>query len=444
MKKSNNLVLLLSFMTFVVIAALLYTVHKQKEYNADEPVMIPEQYTSRSAYLEEPDYPDQPYINQFSEEVRSKFLYREVDFNLPKYVKLKDTTEALMSGLVTFHLPTSSKASCASCHDGKISGHSNDEFPFGRRGKLDEIMRGIVGSSWKVDLQNVRTPPLTLSCYIQNALTSGELGMGGMNEGISDSLMIKSNWRNVFEIDGIYTQIIAGMDVHDLGSLPVETKNIKAIDTLLKNAFYPLTSKQLSEYRLSQRELEIIVAMGMWEKINLPNTHFQRSLMGLEEFKYWDGFNGYGKYCESCHGGVAMGLTSRAYKIGQSDYKGLQNVTGLSIHNGYIKVPTIVNADLAPFKFHTSEKMTIYKTNLAHQRDVMLDFGNQEKTVRKGYIPEMTKQEARDIARFVKFGLTDKDIGRLTKPEYIKQWSAKEAKRMKLVNNALQHEKTKY
>ncbi len=292
-------------------------------------------------------------------ELHQKYLqpkdYKEVDYRSP--IPIIDTLAALQLGELLFHNPQATlQGSCASCHKVEKAGFGLTQFPIGNRGDFDVILSHYQDGV-NIDVQDVKTPA-TANCYETDiALWSGALGAKGINKDVSKMKLASFKEQNALGLDGIYTQVFVGGDVHNITPMIENCKDVPFWDEKANKAF----GNKLSIYNGS-------IAIGMYEKSQVTSqSNFQRWLRGESEKLHSEqGFKIFLEKCESCHTGSQFGGNVIAEKIGKSDFQGRFILTGDINDLDMVKAPQLYNMKDSPTYFHSSEPITLFRAIKRH------------------------------------------------------------------------------
>ena len=279
----------------------------------------------------------------------------EVDYNSP--LNIKNLDAALQFGMLAFHSPLAAdQGSCASCHNIERAGYSNEPFPFGNRGKFDEMMKRLFDVD-DTDKPDIRTPAVVNCLTGENMLWGGELGSGGFNKDVDIDKLRKFKEHNTIGNDGVYTQVDVGLDAHNISSLVAACMDDERLQTLSKKAF---------GYDVS--DITLITAIGIYEKsVISSDANFQRFVRGeVDELHEPEGFVLFMENCYSCHSGAAFGNEDLAHKVGVSKFEGRFRLTGENKDKNVVKVPGLYNVSDAPGYFHNAEQITLYKAIRRH------------------------------------------------------------------------------
>jgi len=362
--------------------------------------------------------------------------------NIPQDPKNKLSTSKVALGKLLFHetglavnpnlTVSAGTYSCASCHTAKAGfqacktqGIGEGGAGFGMRGEGRNLSNDYPAEH--VDVQPVRTPSALNVAYQENMLWNGQFGATGLNAGTYNQWTEDTpKETNNLGFEGVETQAIAGMDVH----------NLAANDNLLKHDEYKtLFSQSFPEVQNEQYTTEhFALAIAAYERTLLATeAPFQQWLKGnygaLNEQEKRGALLFFSKAnCSSCHTGPALN-SMEFYALGMEDLSQQANVlikdekevettnlgrggfTKKEADNYKFKVPQLYNLKDSPFFGHGASFKTVssvlrYKNEAVKENDKVAD---------AHLSPEfealnLSKVEIENLVAFIEHGLYDDNL----------------------------------
>lgn len=329
--------------------------------------------------------------------------------------------------------------SCASCHHVKAGfqacvpqGIGDGGIGFGVQG--EKRAKNAKYSDDEVDVQPIRTPSALNIAYQTNVLWNGQFGATHLNQNTQSSWTAGTpKEKNNLGFQGTETQAIAGQDVHRLFISKTFIDAFPAYKTMFKSAF---PSMDLNDNL--QLKINAGLAIAAYERTLLATeAPFQQWLKGNYDAMTTDQKNGaklfFGKAnCTQCHDGPSLanmnfyGLGMNDLKNGnygtntvvsitdsKAEFKGRGGFTGKAEDMYKFKVPQLYNLINSPFYGHGAsfskiEDVIAYK-NAAKSQNTKVPASQ----LAAEFKPlNLTSEEIRLLAEFIKNGLNDKNLQR--------------------------------
>lgn len=346
-----------------------------------------------------------------------KLLFHETGIALdPKYEN---------DGMETF--------SCASCHHAqggfqanKMQGIGDGGMGFGVNGEGRDP--NPIYSIDSIDVQPIRTPTAMNGAYQSVMLWNGQFGATGMNEGTESQWPMGTPiFNNMFGLEGLETQAIAGLTVHRMRVDEDVCEDIAFYEDLFDIAF----SDWPEETRYSARTAGMAIAA--YERVLLANqAPWQDYLRGnnnaLSDSEKRGATLFFSKAeCGSCHSGPALNSMSfhalgmnnlegpGVFRTSPSDNENLGRggFTGNADDDYKFKTPQLYNLKDSPFFGHGG--------NFSSVREVV-EYKNlgiaENPTVPASQLAEefhplnLTDQEITDLVNFIEYSLYDANLMR--------------------------------
>lgn len=239
------------------------------------------------------------------------------------------------------------KYSCASCHRAD-AGFSSGNLQGIGEGGLGDLNR--INNSYDSDIQNLKSPTALNVAFQKNTLWNGKLGYSNHNLELSHLFVDDGSILNLFEMEGVETQVLAGLKVHRLIDENNDLNNSFLNEGIYKNLFQEVFDGDISF-------LNVAKSIAAYERSILSNeAPFQLYLKGNKNalsYKEKQGlllFLGKAK-CIQCHNGPSLS-DGNFYKIGFKDFP-------LEITNGSFKDfegrSSFTNDYIDLFRFKTSQ-----------------------------------------------------------------------------------------
>ena len=346
-----------------------------------------------------------------------KLLFHETGIGLtPKYEN---------EGMATY--------SCASCHHAqggfqanRIQGIGEGGIGFGVNGEGRNP--NPIYSLDSLDVQPIRTPTAMNGAYQSVMLWNGQFGATGMNEGTESQWPMGTPiFNNMFGLEGLETQAIAGLTVHRMKVDEEFCQEIEIYEDLFDIAFpdWP------QETRYTARTAGMAIAA--YERVMLSNqAPWQDWLRGntnaLSDSEKRGATLFFSKAeCGSCHTGPAMNSMS-FHALGMNDLDG-PGVYGTSPDNtanlgrgGFtgnadddykFKTPQLYNLKDSPFFGHGGNFTSVRKIVEYKNAGIAENTTVPETQLAEQFHPlNLTEQEITDLVNFIEYSLYDANLMR--------------------------------
>lgn len=325
-------------------------------------------------------------------------------FDAPEEIKkrIKDFSKLQLVGKLAVLAPSNTHGSCAmsSCHNALNDFNPEERHSVGKAGLFDMEMERY-DTSVVVDLNpTVGSRNVVNSLYNPNALYNGGLGLGGVNVSIDSSQLIAFNKFNAFGYAGQPTQVFAGFNLHQIGSI---TGFFNAHSVLSQMFFEAVECDEITDTLMA-------FAISSYESEYLTyEAPFQKYLRGeIEESQLRNpkGKDIFFDNCTGCHNGPALGFRTRAAKIGKSNVGGLEDITGNPAHIGIIMSTGLYNIK--------NKKFLLFDNSLVNSgRKVVeriVDDHDCQNTDDLDF--DLTDKELTDVTDFILYDLYDKNMSK--------------------------------
>ena len=309
------------------------------------------------------------------------------------------------------------QTSCASCHFAQAGFRSNlaQGLGSGGLGWNKSRHRDPQTPPSEIDKQNILTPSVLNSTYQDVMLWDGRAGVVGVN---GKEPLIQEFDINRFQLNGLETQAIDGMNVHRMGTAAIA--KIPEYQKLFAKAFpdRPYVSADLEDLKRAG------LAIAAYERTILANqAPFQRWLRGDDKAMSAQELRGaitfFTSSCVQCHTGPNLAKTE-FYAVGFADHP--NDTSGLNLGRGSVtkkarddfkfKVPQLYNlADSSPYGHGASFKRlreVVEYFNRGEPQNLTAKYsGNLSVWFRP---LNLTKEEVRNLTAFLKTGLRDPNL----------------------------------